>query len=344
MKFGRVNTLAAEGGILSHSIKLPGGKLGKGIRLSGIEIRNLQSAGINEVVIARLEAGDVGEDEAANRIACAIAGDNVIADPAVNGRCNIHAAIGGLLVFDSGDLIRLNLVDEALTIATLPAWSVVQPDDLLATIKIIPYGVPGQSVTRLVGTAQETGCRLNVHAFRKLRIGLLQTQVSGLAERILDKTRKVTDRRLGLLGNEIAVETRCAHHESAIANGIGELLAADCKLILIAGASASADRRDVVPQAIEQAGGHIIHMGMPVEPGNLLLLAEIRQQFPVICLPGCARSPALNGFDWVLERLLAGLQVQAADIMAMGAGGLIKGAPPRIAGPAAKVGDPDGED
>ena len=344
MKFGRVNTAEAEGGILSHSIKLPGGRLGKGILLSGIDIRNLQAAGINEVVIARLEAGDISEDEAAGRIAAAVTGENVVAEPVMNGRCNLHAAIGGLLVFDSGDLARLNLVDESLTTATLPAWSVVKPEQLIATIKIIPYGVPGQTVARLADVAQETGCRLAVRPFRKLRIGLLQTQIEGFETRILDKTRKVTDRRLALLGNEIALESRCAHHEAAITKGINELLAADCKLILIASASASADRRDVVPQAIEQAEGKLIHMGMPVEPGNLLLLAEIRQQIPVICLPGCARSPALNGFDWVLERLLAGIRVKAVDIMAMGAGGLIKGAPSRIAGPAAKAGGPGREE
>jgi len=344
MKFGRVNTAEAEGGILSHSIKLPGGKLGKGILLSSLDVRDLQAAGINEVVIARLEAGDISEDEAARRIAAAIAGENAVAEPAVNGRCNIHAARGGLLVFDSGVLNSLNLVDESLTIATLPAWSVVRPDQLIATIKIIPYGVRGQTVARLEDTARQTGCRLDVHAFRKLRIGLLQTQVEDFETRILDKTRKVTDRRLGLLGNAIAMETRCAHHESSIAKGIDELLAADCKLILIAGASASADRRDVVPQAIEQAGGHIIHMGMPVEPGNLLLLAEIREQIPVICLPGCARSPALNGFDWVLERLLAGRSVKSTDIMAMGAGGLMKGAPSRIGRTAGMAGNPGVEE
>jgi molybdenum cofactor cytidylyltransferase len=344
MKFGRVNTSAAEGGILAHSVKLPTGKLGKGIVLSSLDVQNLQTAGINDVVIARLEADDISEDEAARRIASAIAGENAVAGPTLNGRCNMHAAIGGLLLFNSGDLVTLNLVDEALTIATLPAWSVVKPGQLVATIKIIPYGVRAQTVEQLVSTALQTRCHLEVRGFRKLRIGLLQTQVEGFEARILDKTRKVTARRLGLLGNEIAMETRCAHREAAIAGGIGDLLAADCKLILITGASASADRRDVVPQGIEQAGGRIIHMGMPVEPGNLLLLAEIRQQIPVICLPGCARSPALNGFDWVLERLLAGISVKSTDIMTMGAGGLIKGAPSRIGRTAGMAGNPGVEE
>jgi molybdenum cofactor cytidylyltransferase len=94
-------------------------------------------------------------------------------------------------------------------------------------------------------------------------------------------------------------------------------------LVLIAGASAIVDRRDVVPAAIARAGGGIDHFGMPVDPGNLLLLAH-HGTVPVLGLPGCARSPKYNGWDMVLERLAADIPVAATDIMAMGAGGLLK--------------------
>ncbi|MBT7487648.1 MAG: NTP transferase domain-containing protein, partial [Rhodospirillales bacterium] len=100
-------------------------------------------------------------------------------------------------------------------------------------------------------------------------------------------------------------------------------------LLLIAGASAITDRRDAIPAAIEQAGGRIEHFGMPVDPGNLLLLGRLADDTPVIGLPGCARSPKTNGFDWVLERLLAGLDVAGDDIKRMGVGGLLKEIPSR---------------
>ena len=45
---------------------------------------------------------------------------------------------------------------------------------------------------------------------------------------------------------------------------------------------------------------------MPVDPGNLLLLAA-RGDMPILGAPGCARSPKENGFDWVLQRLIAGV-------------------------------------
>ena len=62
---------------------------------------------------------------------------------------------------------------------------------------------------------------------------------------------------------------------------------------------------------------------MPVDPGNLICLGRISER-PALVLPGCARSPKLNGIDFVLRRLFAGLKVTPADVMRMGPGGLLK--------------------
>ena len=67
---------------------------------------------------------------------------------------------------------------------------------------------------------------------------------------------------------------------------------------------------------------------MPVDPGNLLFLGSLKGT-PVIGLPGCVRSPALNGADWVMERLICGVPVTARDIAEMGVGGLLKEIPTR---------------
>ena len=91
---------------------------------------------------------------------------------------------------------------------------------------------------------------------------------------------------------------------------------------MVFGASAIADRRDVIPAAVEAIGGRIEHFGMPVDPGNLMLVGQASGQ-PVLGAPGCARSPKENGFDWVLMRLLAGLPVSRADITGLGVGGLL---------------------
>ena len=116
-------------------------------------------------------------------------------------------------------------------------------------------------------------------------------------------------------------ELRVAHEEQALTRAI-QSLTGECQAVVIFGASAITDRRDVIPSALEASGGRIEHFGMPVDPGNLLLLGEIGS-VPVIGAPGCARSPKENGFDWVLGRILAGFAITRADIQAMGVGGLL---------------------
>jgi molybdenum cofactor cytidylyltransferase len=133
----------------------------------------------------------------------------------------------------------------------------------------------------------------------------------------------VVDARLAALGGAPVAELRCRHDAAEVAAAIETLRARGAELVLVSGASAIVDRRDVVPAGIERAGGVIDHFGMPVDPGNLLLLAHI-ETTPVLGLPGCARSPKLNGFDWVLQRLIADLPVDRPAVTALGAGGLLK--------------------
>src|SRR5438445_233155 len=115
---------------------------------------------------------------------------------------------------------------------------------------------------------------------------------------------------------------RVPHEQRALARAMEEVLGAGAELVIVFGASAIADRRDVIPAAVEAIGGRIEHFGMPVDPGNLLLIGQARG-YPVVGAPGCARSPKENGFDWVLMRLLAGLEVKGEDIAGMGVGGLL---------------------
>jgi molybdenum cofactor cytidylyltransferase len=123
-------------------------------------------------------------------------------------------------------------------------------------------------------------------------------------------------------------ERRSAHDAGAVADALREADAAGADLLFVFGASAITDRRDVIPAGIERAGGRVLHFGMPVDPGNLLLLGQLNGK-PVVGLPSCARSPKVNGFDFVLQRLFAGLPVEREDIMRMGVGGLLQEIPTR---------------
>jgi len=328
VKFGEVPVADAEGAILAHSLKLGTTALKKGRLLSRADVEAIAAGGLSEVTVARLEAGDVGEDEAAARLAAAAIGPGVSAAPAFTGRVNLHAEARGVFAVDRERVDRLNLVHEAVTLGTLPPFTVVEPRQMVATIKIIPFAAPEAAIRDCARVAITGGPLLQVAPFRSLSVGLVQTRLPGLKESILDKTRQVTEGRLAALDCRLAFEERCAHTTAELASRIRDVMDRGIDLLLIHGASAILDRRDVIPAAVVAAGGEVDHFGMPVDPGNLLLLGHVAQRV-VLGLPGCARSPKVNGFDWVLERLVAGLPVGPAEIMRMGSGGLLAEIPSR---------------
>jgi molybdenum cofactor cytidylyltransferase len=328
MKFGEVPVAEAEGAILAHSLRLGTAALKKARVLSRSDLDLIAAAGLSQIVVARLEPGDVSEDEAARKVAAAVAGDGIETAAPFTGRANLFAQARGLLVFDRERLDRLNLVDEAITLGTLPPFAVVEPRMMVATVKIIPFAAPAEAVEHCVRSAREPEPLLRIAPFMSRPVGLIQTRLPGLKESILDKTREVTEGRLKALGCQLVVEERCGHSTAELVPLIRDAIGHGVDIVLIHGASAILDRRDVIPAAIVAAGGWIDHFGMPVDPGNLLLLGHVGER-TVLGLPGCARSPKVNGFDWVLERLVAGLPIGPGEIMRMGSGGLLAEIPSR---------------
>lgn len=320
MKFGPVAPEEGLGGVTVHAIRQGSLVLKKGTVIGAAEVAALKQAGVSEIVVARLDDGDVSEDEAAASIAAAIAGEGVSVERAFTGRANLFAAEAGVLVVDRGAVDRINRVDEAITFATLPAFKAVVAGEMIATVKIIPFGV--EASLRDAAVKAAAAGRMRVAPFKIKRVGVVSTILPGLASKVVDKTLRVTAERLAPAGASIIAERRVPHESEALAPAIEELLKLGAELVLVFGASAIADRRDVIPAAIEGIGGAVEHFGMPVDPGNLMLVGNV-SHVPVLGAPGCARSPKENGFDWVLMRLLAGLEVTRDDITGMGVGGLL---------------------
>lgn len=327
MKFGQLAT--AEGLILAHTLRLSGHQVfKKGRRLSDLDVAALRGDGHQTVWAAQLDAGDRDEDEAAATLADSVRGAGVRVAEAATGRCNLFAEHAGLLWIDVERARALNHLSPDLTLATLPLYSVVRPDDMVATIKIIPFAVPSELLSSACGIAQTAAMQrlIRILPFVPRRIGLILTTTPGLPDALLDRAAAAQRVRADRLGSVISDERRTKHCESSIAEALAALCATGCSLVLILGASAIVDRRDVIPSAIERLGGEIIHLGMPVDPGNLLLLGRIGQT-SVLGVPGCARSLRRSGFDFVLERLCAGLTVSRADVMDLGVGGLLHEGP-----------------
>ena len=322
MIFGPTPLEEARGAVLAHTLRLPGKVLKKGTVLDEAAIAALRDAGRRDVIAARLEAGDVPEDEAADRIANLLMSPLVARSRASTGRVNLFAESAGLFTADAGLIDRINQVDESITVATLPNRSVVAAKEMLATIKIIPFAVPG-AVLGVIEALCKGRQPITVQPFRKMAVGLVLTELPGIKESVMEGAVEATAARVeALMGTLLPVE-RVRHEEGPVADALTRLRKAGAELLLVAGASAVVDRRDIAPAAILRAGGAIEHFGMPVDPGNLICLGRIGE-IPALVLPGCARSPKLNGFDWVLQRIFAGQRVTARDVMGMGVGGLLK--------------------
>ena len=320
MKFGPASPDEAIGGVTVHTLRQGSLVLKKGTTVGSAEAASLKQAGIKDIVVVRLEEGDVSEDVAAASIADAVAGEGITVERAFTGRSNLFAARPGVLVVDRAAVDRINGVDEAITIATLAAYKPVVEGEMIATVKLIPFGVEGKLRDAAVLAAGRGALRVAPYVVK--RVGIVSTVLPGLASKVIDKTLRVTAERLAPAGATILAERRVPHEEKVLASAINEMLALGAELVIVFGASAIADRRDVIPAAISDIGGAIEHFGMPVDPGNLLLVGRAGG-VPVLGAPGCARSPVENGFDWVLMRLLAGLKVTRAELMGMGVGGLL---------------------
>ncbi|MFN4058964.1 MAG: molybdopterin-binding protein [Roseinatronobacter sp.] len=322
MRFGPVPLAQALGAVLAHSVPLSRGRLRKGKMLEAADLTALAQAGLTEVTVARLDPGDMAEDDAALVIARALPalGTGIELRAVGTGRVNLHATGPGLVQVQADAVHALNALDPAITLATLAPLARVTTGEMVATVKIIAYGVAGQAVTQ---AAQIGAGALALASPRLSRAVLIQTQVDPNAD--MTKGQTVTAARLDRLGVTLGAPVHVPHAVDPLACAIA---LAEADLILILTASATSDLHDMAPEALRQAGGAVIHYGMPVDPGNLLFLGQIGAR-PVIGLPGCAKSPALNGADWVLERVICGLPPTARDLMAMGVGGLLKEIPSR---------------
>lgn len=324
MKFGRVPTGRTAGLILAHSVQAGPKRLKKGSVLSDADIKILLHAGIAEVTVAELDADDIHEDQAARLVGEHLLGTHISMTAPVAGRVNLVAGADGVLSVKPDIITAVNTVDEAITLATLPEFARVWKGTLLATIKIIPYGVARQSLEAAIAAAGPDA--LKVSPFASGSYDLILTRTPGFKDSLLAKGRKAVQTRAASLGWGMQACVTVDHDRDCVAAAL-----ADCRadVVLILGASATSDRQDVIPAGLVGAGGQVIRFGMPVDPGNLLVLGRKAGQM-VVGLPGCARAPALNGADWVLERLAAGLPITNDDFAKMGVGGLLKEIPGRI--------------
>ncbi|MDX1665505.1 MAG: molybdopterin-binding protein [Candidatus Promineifilaceae bacterium] len=333
MKFGPVPLSEAEGKILGHNVAGADGRrvLRKGKPLTAADLELLHELGRTSVYVASLAPEDLDEDAAAGRVARAVMGRHLRLSGPVTGRANLYSRAAGVVRVAQAGLYALNNCD-GITVATLPNQTTVDEGRVVATIKILPYGLPESTVEEAEAIAGENAPLLTLDPFPERTVGLILSGSPPARERIVRSFENALRPRLAALQATLSrvdfVPLEDEAHEEALVAAIQEQLAAGMEMIILAGETAIMDRDDMAPRAIRKAGGDITCFGAPVDPGNLLLLAY-HGSTPLVGAPGCARSPKDNIVDLVLPRLIVGDRLTRADIVALGHGGLLEDVPER---------------
>ncbi len=330
MWFGELPITECSGCILAHSQVVGSERVSKGTVLDLKLIEKLRQSGCEALTVACLDADDVEENLAAQKLAQVFTGSGVHVEAAHTGRVNIYASVDGLLEYDRATVIATNSVSPNITIAVVAPDQWVLAGRMIASAKIIPYGVPSIDLKKAIAAASA----ISVHQPKTTTAALIQTVLPSIKDKVLGKTERVTTQRLEVRQSSLVTQQRCDHRIDALSAAITKVSESQPDMILIVGASAISDQCDVIPAAVESLGGQIKRVGLPVDPGNLLMLAEFNG-VPVLGLPGCARSPKHNGLDLLLDRIVCNVDIADEWLNGLCIGGLLSEAhdrpQPRVA-------------
>jgi len=323
MKFGDVPIEKSVGAILAHKLYNKNGKMvfNKGHILVEDDISVLRQHGLEMVTVTQLGSSDLHEDNAAERIGKAVSGDCVDMRAPGVGRANIKAGKRGVLHVNVPALELVNNIYDGITIATLREYTLVDEGDMVALVKVVPFGVPEARVVDVERIAQSTSAILRVEPLQEKTVALIISGTESTRDRLMNSFIQPVRDRIEGWGSQLLEPVFVLHDEDEIATAIENQ--SDVDMIIVASMSAIIDHDDVVPTALTQAGGSITLHGVPVDPGTLLMMGYLGE-VPVVGAPGCIKSPKTNVIDFILPRLLTGERITRANLVSMGHGGLLK--------------------
>ncbi len=305
-------------------------KLSKGIKINQ-KIKNILIAnGFKKISGFLLSENDLDENKASDLIAktiCKNKFNNLDYKNLNTGRSNIYSTKSGLFIYKTNNLIKLNN-NSKIAISAIRPFSKVEQNQELITAKVIPYGINKKLLQKNNQRLKDT---FKVVPFQNKKIVLIQTFNKKINEKLIIKSRKVTQKRLELCGIKKIKEIVIPHELNILCDKIKVCINQNIDVILIIGPHAITHIKDIIPSAISISGAKIIRFGIPVEPGNLLLLSKFKSSFKssnkdifIIGMPSCAKSPKENGFDWVLWRILCNIDFKNSNLDELSIGGLIK--------------------
>ena len=321
MKILGLDPQESLGSVIAQTYHLPGKTISKGTVVTSEIVDYFKEGDVQNILCAVPDKGDIHEDEAANIISNAIDRSHIYIESASTGRVNFKSRSLCLVRYKRDLIKKVNLVDESIAFSIVEHNQLLAKNDLIATLKIIPFFTKKKYVDQVISILANNEL-FKTHSLNKKEVSLIQTTFEWQKKSMFKATSTVTRNRLEALDCSLNEEKLIRHDYKVLCSEIRSSIKSGIDILLISGASAITDRSDYIPKAILSEGGEIIQYGLAVDPGNLLLVGKI-DNTTIIGMPGCARSPKLNGFDWVLQLLMADIPVVKEELADMGAGGLL---------------------
>ena len=321
MKALRIQAAAATAGdiagrVLTHDL---GPGLRKGLVLTPADLDAVRSAGVPEVHVVQLEAGDVHEDAAAQRLAAAVAGDGVAASDPVQSQVRLLATRRGLVRVDRAAVEEMNGLP-AIAVFTLVDGQAVAEGEEVAGTKVTPVAIEGAVLERAEKIAADHRPVVRVAPFRPLLAAVVVT------EKLKPKARhaftEAVTLKLGWYGARLAGVREVTRSGRPVRAAYEDAEAGGVELILFAGAS-SIDPLDAAYSELVAAGGEVLHRGVPAHPGSMLWLGRLGAA-TVLGVASCAGFGRNTALDLVLPFVFADGGITPADLKALGYGGLIE--------------------
>jgi hypothetical protein len=305
-----------DGRVLVHDL---GPDLRKGTVLGGRHLERVRQA--REVHLVELEPGDLHEDEAARRLAAALAGPGLEAQPPVQSQARLTARHRGLI------RVRADLVDAInalgyISVFTLMDGQAVVEGEEVAGCKVTPVAVPGSLIEAAEKISREQGPVIELLEFRPLKTFVVATE--RLKPKARELFRAAVTAKLGWYGAEVLGVREVARTGEAVAAAYAEAVALGAQLVLFAGASAI-DPLDPAYAELTRAGGLLLQLGAPMHPGSMLWLGRLGDA-AVVGVASCAGFGRSSSLDLLLPFVFAYGRADAKDLLRLGHGGLIESA------------------
>lgn len=327
MKVSYYKTEESVGTVICHDITkiergaFKGALFKKGHRIREEDVEVLLGLGKHQISAIELDADELHEDEAGERIATALRGTGLTIHGPSEGRLDLNASYSGLLKIDVRQLRKINSAPQVV-VSTLHTNSPVEAGQKVAGAKVIPLVVKSSVVERVEAVCAGGAPVISVLPYNKMKMGVVITGREVAEGRTKDAFAPVLKDKAANYGLELGGLHYAVDNKDVIAGYIKELLVSGCNLIVVTGGM-SVDPDDVTPAAIRKAGAKIVSYGAPVLPGAMFLLAY-KGRVPVVGLPACAMYYQTTVLDLFLPRLMVGETIKKADIAALGHGGLCR--------------------